>query len=121
MVKHNQVEIPISMEVSMKAGNTIKMVSYVGLTALSLGGVFRLFSMMHDHHLAGVAEKTGRNIDTTIRQAAEQLERATKIVESVAREEYAKSLGKSIDDGLAEAKASLNRITALVHNISRKI
>jgi hypothetical protein len=109
------------MEVDMKTVGTIKMISYAGITALSVGGVYRLFSMLHDHHLIGVAEKTGRNIDSTIRHAAQRLEKATKIVEGVAREEYAKSLGKSIDEGFAEAKSSLAKLTALVHSISKKI
>jgi hypothetical protein len=104
----------------MKPMTALKYCSVFIFLAVLTGGIFRLFKRFHFLKRMGVAEKAGLNIDASIKHAAEHLERATKIVEGMAQEEYAKTLGKNIDEGLAEAKASLKRIASLLQNTTTK-
>ncbi len=65
------------------------------------------------HWRAGCAEKTGHTIDTSIKTAADKLEKTANALEEWADSGLGENLGKGVDEALADTRKTLERATDL--------
>jgi hypothetical protein len=68
------------------------------------------------HWRAGFAEKTGHDLDASIRGAAEKLEKTAAALEKMADSGMGENLGKGVDEILTDTKKTLDRATDLVQH-----
>lgn len=80
-----------------------------------LGVAFTAWKIVRHWH-AGFAEKTGHTIDTSVRAAAEQLEKTAIALEEWADRGRGENLGKSVDEVLMDTKTTLDLANDLVQH-----
>jgi hypothetical protein len=68
------------------------------------------------HWRAGLAEKTGHNLDASIRTTAERLEKTAAKLEKWADNHQGETMGKGLDGVLLDTQKTLDRATGLVHS-----
>jgi hypothetical protein len=81
--------------------------------AFVLGTGFAAWKLVR-HWRAGRGEKAGHDIDSSIRKAAEKLEKTASTLEKWADSHQGENLGKGIDDVLIDTKKTLDRTSDLV-------
>ena len=104
----------------MKIKNSKKYAIIFCLGAVAFGGMVLLLKKIFPRRRMGLAEKTGQNIDSSIKNAMEYLENATKTLHDAADAGAVKSFGKSIDEALAEAVASIQKVKLAVKGAAVK-
>jgi hypothetical protein len=70
------------------------------------------------HWRTGMGKKAGHDIDSSIRSAAEKLEKTANTLEKWAENHQGEHFGKGLDEVLADTKNTLDRASDLV---SRKL
>lgn len=68
------------------------------------------------HWRSGLAEKTGHNLDASIRATAERLEKTATKLEKWANNHQSEAMGKGLDGVLLDTQKTLDKATDLVHN-----
>ena len=71
------------------------------------------------HWRAGFGEKTGHNLDVSIRAAAEKLEKTAVALEKWADSGAGGNLGKGVDEVLTDTKKTLDKASDLVQHALR--
>ena len=97
-----------------------KYAMFFSLGALVVGSVFLLTKLFRPRRKIGFAEKTGQNIDSSIKNVAEYLDKATTTLQGAAETGTVKSVGRSIDDAFSEALSALNRVKIAVKGVGGK-
>ena len=82
--------------------------------ALVFGSLLIVLKILRPRRRMGLAEKTGQNIDLSLKNAADYLEKATTTLQDAAEAGTVKSFGRSIDEAFTEAKAAIDRVKSAV-------
>jgi hypothetical protein len=69
--------------------------------------------MLVRHWRAGRAEKTGHVLDSSIKVAADKLEKTAVVLEKWAESGLGENLGKGVDEVLTDTKKTLEKATGL--------
>jgi hypothetical protein len=79
-----------------------------------VGGIAFAAWKLVRHWRAGFWEKTGQNIEASIKTAAEKLEKTAVTLEKCADSGVGESIGKGVDEVLTDTKKTLDKATDLV-------
>ena len=83
--------------------------------AILAGLGFAAWKLVRHWH-SGLAEKTGHNLDASIKATAERLEKTATKLEKWAENHQTETMGKGLDGVVMDTKKTLDKATDLVHH-----